>query len=155
MQLIRLKITNKGTNAFAGTGVYVEPEYFVKYSLYDPIRGKAYMAAEKREQVRLFVKRFEDVMAAMEPSELDQTMAKEIKALALASDKKQTVQVVDDSSDFLAWYDEYAQSRRTDKTRESYEYGSKVLREYCASLRMRTLPRSLCLKASIPLPKFI
>ena len=139
MQLIRLKITNKGTNAFAGTGVYVEPEYFVKYSLYDPIRGKAYMAAEKREQVRLFVKRFEDVMAAMEPSELDQTMAKEIKALALASDKKQSVQVVDDSGDFLAWYDEYAQSRRTEKTRESYEYGSKVLREYCESLRTRTL----------------
>ena len=139
MQLIRLKITNKGTNAFAGTGVYVEPEYFVKYSLYDPIRGRAYMAAEKREQVRLFVKRFEDVMAAMEPSELDQTMAKEIKALALASDKKQSVQAVDDSGDFLAWYDEYAQSRRTEKTRESYEYGSKVLREYCASLRMRTL----------------
>ena len=139
MQLIRLKITNKGTNAFAGTGVYVEPEYFVKYSLYDSIRGKAYMAAEKREQVRLFVKRFEDVMAAMEPSELDQTMAKEIKALALASDKKQPVQAVDDSGDFLVWYDEYAQSRRTEKTRESYEYGSKVLREYCASLRMRTL----------------
>ena len=139
MQLIRLKITNKGTNAFAGTGVYVEPEYFVKYSLYDPIRGKAYMAAEKREQVRLFVKRFEDVMAAMEPSELDQTMAKEIKALALAYDKKQTVKAVDDSGDFLVWYDEYAQSRRTEKTRESYEYGSKVLREYCASLRIRTL----------------
>ena len=139
MQLIRLKITNKGTNAFAGTGVYVEPEYFVKYSLYDPIRSRAYMASEKREQVRLFVKRFEDVMAAMEPSELDQTMAKEIKALALASEKKQTVQRVDDSGDFLTWYDEYAQSRRTEKTRESYEYGSKVLREYCASLRMRTL----------------
>ena len=139
MQLIRLKITNKGTNAFAGTGVYVEPEYFVKYSLYDPIRGKAYMAAEKREQVRLFVKKFEDVMASMEPSELGQTMAKEIKALALASEKKQPVHVVDDSCDFLAWYDEYAQSRRTEKTRESYEYGSKVLREYCASLRMRTL----------------
>ena len=139
MQLIRLKITNKGTNAFAGTGVYVEPEYFVKYSLYDPIRGKAYMAAEKREQVRMFVKRFEDVMSAMEPSELDQTMAKEIKALALASDKKQSVQAVDDSGDFLAWYDEYAESRRTEKTRESYEYGSKVLHEYCASLRMRTL----------------
>ena len=139
MQLIRLKITNKGTNAFAGTGVYVEPEYFVKYSLYDPIRGRAHMAAEKREQVRLFVKRFEDVMAAMEPSELDQTMAKEIKALALASEKRQTVQAVDDSGDFLAWYDEYAQSRRTEKTRESYEYGSNVLREYCASLRIRTL----------------
>ena len=139
MQQIRLRITNKGTNAFVGTGVWVEPQYFVMYSLYDPIRGKAYMAAEKREQVRLFVKRFEDVMAAMEPSELDQTMAKEIKALALASDKKQPVQAVDDSGDFLVWYDEYAQSRRTEKTRESYEYGAKVLREYCASLRMRTL----------------
>ena len=136
MQQIRLRITNKGTNAFAGTGVWVEPQYFAKYSLYDPIRGKAYMAAEKREQVRLFVKRFEDVMAAVDPVELDQTMAKEIKALALAYDKKHTVQ---DSDDFLAWYDEYAHSRRTDKTRESYEYGSKVLREYCASLRMRTL----------------
>ena len=139
MQLIRLKITNKGTNAFAGTGVYVEPEYFVKYSLYDPIRGKAYMAAEKREQVRLFVKKFEDVMASMDSIELDQMMAKEIKALALEPVEKKIVQAVDDSGDFLAWYDEYAESRRTEKTRESYEYGSKVLHEYCASLRMRTL----------------
>ena len=139
MQLIRLKITNKGTNAFAGTGVYVEPEYFVKYSLYDPIRGKAYMAAEKREQVRMFVKKFEDVMASMDSTELDQMMAKEIKALALEPIEKKTVQSVDDSGDFLAWYDEYAHSRRTEKTRESYEYGAKVLREYCASLRMRTL----------------
>jgi len=139
MQLIRLKITNKGTNAFAGTGVYVEPEYFVKYSLYDPIRGKAYMAAEKREQVRLFVKKFEDVMASMDSIELDQMMAKEIKSLALEPVEKKIVQAVDDSGDFLAWYDEYAESRRTEKTRESYEYGAKVLHEYCASLRMRTL----------------
>ena len=140
MQLIRLKITNKGTNAFVGTGVYVEPECFVKYSLYDPIRSKAYMAPEKREQLRLFVKQFDDFMTSLDPAELGQLMAKEIKERALAPVRKvEKVIAGDDSGDFLAWYDEYAQSRRTEKTRESYEYGAKVLREYCASLRMRTL----------------
>lgn len=140
MQLIRLKITNKGSNAFAGTGVYVEPEYFAKYSLYDPIRGRAYMAAEKREQVRLFVKKFEDVMAGMEPSELDQMMASEIKALALGKSKKPAdAPQTDSNKDFLAWYSEYTETRQTEKTRESYRYGLQVLREYCASLHLRTL----------------
>ena len=143
MQQIRLRITNKGTNAFAGTGVWVEPQYFAKYSLYDPIRGKAYMAAEKREQVRIFVKRFEDVMAAMDPVEFDQLMASEIKKMALDTPKAHAQVRLEKNphatGDFLKWYDEYAESRRTEKTRESYEYGAKVLHEYCASLRMRTL----------------
>ena len=135
MQLIRLKITNKGTNAFAGTGVYVEPEYFVKYSLYDPIRGRAYMAAEKREQVRLFVKRFEDVMAAIDKVELDQLMAKEIKAMVLDTPKAHAQVRLEKNAhatgDFLKWFEQYGESRRTAKTQESYAYGLKVLRAYC------------------------
>ena len=144
MQLIRLKITNKGTNAFAGTGVYVEPEYFVKYSLYDPIRGRAYMAAEKREQVRLFVKRFEDVMAAVDPVELDQLMASEIKAMAVGSKSVPNrdasgVSNKEASGDFLKWFEQYGESRRTAKTQESYAYGLKVLKAYCEARRLWTL----------------
>ena len=135
MQQIRLRITNKGTNAFAGTGVWVEPQYFAKYSLYDPIRGKAYMAAEKREQVRLFVKRFEDVMAAMAPVELDQLMASEIKAMALDTPNAHAQVHLEKNAhaqgDFLKWFEQYGESRQTVKTQESYAYGLKVLRAYC------------------------
>lgn len=143
MQQIRLRITNKGTNAFAGTGVWVEPQYFAKYSLYDPIRGKAYMAAEKREQVRLFVKRFEDVMAAMDPVELDQLMASEIKKMALGTPNAHTQVRLEKNAhatgDFLKWFEQYGESRRTVKTQESYAYGLKVLRAYCDARHLWTL----------------
>ena len=143
MQQIRLRITNKGTNAFAGTGVWVEPQYFAKYSLYDPIRGKAYMAAEKREQVRLFVKRFEDVMSAMDKVELDQLMAKEIKAMVLDTPKAHAQIRLDKNThatgDFLKWFEQYGESRRTAKTQESYAYGLKVLKAYCEARRLWTL----------------
>ena len=143
MQQIRLRITNKGTNAFAGTGVWVEPQYFAKYSLYDPIRGKAYMAAEKREQVRLFVKRFEDVMAAMDPMELDQLMASEIKKIALDTPKAhahvRSEKNANASGDFLKWFEQYGESRRTAKTQESYAYGLKVLHAYCDARHLWTL----------------
>ena len=143
MQQIRLRITNKGTNAFAGTGVWVEPQYFVMYSLYDPIRGKAYMAAEKREQVRLFVKRFEDVMSSMDKVELDQLMAKEIKAMVLDTPKAHAQVRLDKyahaTGDFLKWFEQYGESRRTAKTQESYAYGLKVLKAYCDARRIWTL----------------
>ena len=143
MQQIRLRITNKGTNAFAGTGVWVEPQYFAKYSLYDPIRGKAYMAAEKREQVRLFVKRFEDVMAAMDPVELDQLMASEIKKMALDTPKAHAQVRLEKNAhatgDFLKWFEQYGESRRTVKTQDSYAYTAKVLRDYCDARSLRSL----------------
>ena len=143
MQQIRLRITNKGTNAFAGTGVWVEPQYFVMYSLYDPIRGKAYMAAEKREQVRIFVKRFEDVMSAMDKVELDQLMAKEIKAMVLDTPKAHAQVRLDKNAhatgDFLKWFEQYGESRRTANTQESYAYGLKVLRAYCDARHLWTL----------------
>ena len=143
MQQIRLRITNKCTNAFAGTGVWVEPQYFAKYSLYDPIRGKAYMAAEKREQVRLFVKRFEDVMAAMDPVELDQLMASEIKKMALDTPKAHAQVRLEKNAhatgDFLKWFEQYGESRRTVKTQDSYAYTAKVLRDYCDARSLRSL----------------
>ena len=144
MQQIRLRITNKGTNAFAGTGVWVEPQYFVMYSLYDSIRGKAYMAAEKREQVRLFVKRFEDVMAAMDPVALDQLMASEIKAMAVGAKSvpnrdASCVSNKNASGDFLKWFEQYGESRRTVKTQDSYAYTARVLHDYCDERSLRSL----------------
>ena len=137
MAQIRLRITNHGTNAFFGTGVYIEPIYFVKGSLYDPIRGKAYMAAEKREQVQRLVERFETFMAETGKVELDQLMASEIKALVLgAPEKKEVTKVADASQDFLKWFAEYGASRRTVKTQDSYAYGLKVLREYCDACKL-------------------
>ena len=43
------------------------------------------------------------------------------------------------SGDFVAFFEEYGESRRTDKTRESYAYAAKVLRLYCSARGLRAL----------------
>lgn len=43
------------------------------------------------------------------------------------------------SGDFVAFYEQYGESRRSEKTRESYEYGAKLLRAYCKERGLLTL----------------
>ena len=144
MQLIRLKVTNRGTSAYVGTGVYVEPQYFRAGSLYDPIHGKAYMAVEKREQLRMFVKRWDNVMAAIGTIEMKSLTAADIKERVMGEQPQTHAQVHIEKSahaqgDFLKWFEQYGESRRTPKTQESYAYGLKVLKAYCEARRLWTL----------------
>lgn len=141
MAQIRIRITNRGTNAYVSTGVYVEPEYFITGSLYDPIHRKAYMAIEKRDQVARLVKQIDEWISDIGKVELTKLTANEIRERScLAPIRKDTQQAVSrPGADFIRWYDEFGDSRRTEKTRDSYLYGGKVLREYCASLGLRTL----------------
>ena len=43
------------------------------------------------------------------------------------------------SGDFVAFYEQYGESRLSEKTRESYEYGAKLLRAYCKERGLLTL----------------
>ena len=42
-------------------------------------------------------------------------------------------------TDFVAFFEEYGESRRTGKTQDSYAYAAKVLREYCEARRLWSL----------------
>jgi hypothetical protein len=137
---IRLRINHKGTSAFVGTGVSVEEQYFIAGSLYDPIHRKAYMAVEKRDAVSRFVRKFDEFLADIDRGELARMTATDIKGRVCGQVSSPiVVPKTPTSTDFLAFFDMYGESRRTDKTRESYAYAAKVLRLYCVARNLRTL----------------
>lgn len=141
MMPIRLRINHKGTSAFVGTGVSVEEQYFNAGSLYDPIHKKAYMAIEKRDAVSRFVRQFDEFLADVDRSELAQMTANNIKERVCGQVPvaAHTYAIETSDTDFVAFFETYGESRRTDKTRESYAYCAKVLRLYCAERGLRTL----------------
>ena len=140
---VRIRISHRGSNCFIGTGVYIEPQYFQPSSLYDPVHRKAQMAVEKRERITEQVQTIEDYLLSVSREELAHMCANDIRDRAgMCTHKREKVTRVaksNASGDFLRWFDEFGESRRTPKTQESYAYGGKVLREYCASLGLQTL----------------
>ena len=173
---IRLRINHRGTSAFVGTGVYVEPQFFIAGNLYDPIRSKAPMAMTLRDKVARLVRAVEEFIAETDKATLNGMSATDIREKALGSETESQYQYgagsyssgvgyaaygaqtspADafggscyrmtastkrnaQSGDFVAFFEEYGESRRTDKTRESYAYAAKVLRLYCAARGLRTL----------------
>lgn len=146
MQQVRIRISHKGTNCFIGTKVYVEPQYFQEGSLYDPIHRKAQAAIDKRDRITEQVRCIEDYLAEVDREELAHMTANDIRDHAgMCTQKSVRVPSIrmtarpSADKDFLRWFYQYGESRHTKKTRESYEYGSKVLREYCQSLHLFTL----------------
>ena len=218
---IRLRINHKGTSAYYGTGVYVEPKYFVGSSLYDPVSRKAPTAAVVRERVGQMVGRVDEFLSETDRSVLDRMTATDIREAALGVKRKRgsdsvhgagrlsgkdgvlgagrlsvadgvlgagrlsvadgvhgvgrlsgtdgvlgselaavagfggsDVQTTNGAkrnaqtgciaggrvqTDFVAFFEEYGESRRTVKTQDSYAYAAKVLREYCDARRMVSL----------------
>ena len=170
---IRLRINHKGTSAYYGTGVYVEPQYFIGSSLYDPVSRKAPTAAVVRERVGQMVVRVDEFLNDTDRSVLDRMTATDIREAALGVKRRSGtdgMQCADLSSvarsvvsevqttngakrnaqtggiagrqvqtDFVAFFEEYGDSRRTVKTQDSYAYAAKVLREYCEARRLWSL----------------
>ena len=182
---IRLRINHKGTSAYYGTGVYVEPRYFIGTSLYDPVSRKAPTAAVVRERVGQMVGRVDEFLNDTDRSVLDRMTATDIREAALGVKRKsgsdgvhcagrlsgtdgvlgaelaavarfggsdvQTTNVAKRNAqvggivgrrvqtDFVAFFEEYGESRRTGKTQDSYAYAAKVLLEYCEARRLGSL----------------
>lgn len=182
---IRLRINHKGTSAYVGTGVYVEPRYFIGSSLYDPVSRKAPTAAIVRERVGQMVGRVDEFLNDTDRSVLDRMTATDIREAALGVKRRSgtdgvhgagrlsgtdgvqgaklaavvrfggsEVQITNGTKrnaqtggiasrrgqkDFVAFFEEYGESRRTIKTQDSYAYAAKVLREYCEARRLGSL----------------
>ena len=170
---IRLRINHKGTSAYYGTGVYVEPRYFIGSSLYDPVSRKAPTAAVVRERVGQMIGRVDEFLNETERSVLDRMTATDIREAALGVKRRrgtdgvigadfaavarfggsevQTTNVAKRNAqtgsiagrrvqaDFVAFFEDYGESRRTGKTQDSYAYAAKVLREYCEARMLGSL----------------
>lgn len=234
---IRLRINHKGTSAYVGTGVYVEPRYFIGSSLYDPVSRKAPTAAVVRERVGQMVGRVDEFLNDTDRSVLDSMTATDIREAALGMKRRSgsdgvhgtgrmsgtdgehcagrlsgtdgvlgadlasvarsvgsEVQTTNGAkrnaqtgciagsrsktgsvaglwsqmgsvagglsktgsvavgwshtggiagkrvqTDFVAFFEEYGESRRTVKTQDSYAYAAKVLREYCEARRLGSI----------------
>lgn len=158
---IRLRINHKGTSAFVGTGVSVEEQYFIAGSLYDPIHKKAYMAIEKRDALSRFVRPFDEFLTDTDKVTLGSMTANDIRDRVLgvnsapadafggsvgrvtagAKRTDQTGSIAGGRSqmDFVAFFEQYGESRRTVKTQDSYAYAARVLREYCGARRLGSL----------------
>ena len=142
---VRIRISHKGTNCFIGTGVYVEPQYFILGTLHDPLHRRTPNALELREHISAQVQRIENWLVTVSKDELANLSANNIRERACACVptriRKEVKPVVTKptSGDFVRWFGEYGDSRLTEKTRKSYEYGWRVLREYCQSLGLHTL----------------
>lgn len=155
MAHIRIRINHKKSCAYVSTGIYVEPQYFITGSLYDPIHRKARLAAEKREQVANIVSKFEEWLADVDRNELLSMSAKDIKERVCGTNTRDNINVpacidmrtyanargrmANDPTDFIIWFREYGDGRRSDKTRKSYEYAWNVIIEYCTARRMQTI----------------
>lgn len=206
---IRLRINHKGTSAYVGTGVYVEPRYFIGSSLYDPVSRKAPTAAVVRERVGKMVGMVDEFLNDTDRSVLDRMTATDIREAALGVKRRSgsdsvhgagrlsgkdgmlgagrlsvadgvhgagrlsgtdgvqgaelaavarfggfDVQTTNGAkrnaqtgsiagrrvqTDFVAFFEDYGESRRTVKTQDSYAYAAKVLREYCEARRIGSL----------------
>lgn len=155
MAHIRIRINHKKSCAYVSTGIYVEPQYFISGSLYDPIHRKARLAAEKREQVANLVTKFEEWLAEVDRDELLSISAKDIKERVCGTNTRGNINVpacidmrihantrgrmANDPADFIIWFREYGDGRRSNKTRKSYEYAWNVIMEYCTARRMQTI----------------
>lgn len=144
MAQVRLRINHRCTSCYIGTGVYIEPECFISGTLYDPVSRKAKYASQKRQNIVNVVVRAEECIASMTFDELRRCTATDIRRRAglmrlSSEDDLQARSKRLYNRDFLRWYEEYADSRPSEKTQDSYNYGLKVLRLYCAERGMDTI----------------
>jgi integrase len=150
MAQIRLRINHGKTAAYIPTGVSIEPKYFNSGSLYDPISRKAPNVAAKRERVVEMVQAFDSWRLSVSVEELSHLTAKDIRVRVYThtgANNKEVKEVVierkprkpHDAHDFVVFFEQFGEGRRTEKTRKLYTYAWNVLRAYCADRGMQTL----------------
>lgn len=145
MAQLRLRIAHRNTNAYIPTGIYIEPQYFIPGSLYDPIHRKAYMAVDKRDRLNEIIRQADEWLN--EATQLSRMTAKEIREAIYGENNKEQAPARqractnrrNSAHDFIVHFERYGSARSNDKTRKSYEYAWNVLREYCQSLSLQAL----------------
>ena len=144
MSPVRIRISHRHTSAWYPTGVFIEPSCFQKASLYDPVSRKAYMAAEKREQLQSLVRKWDEAIFDLQRAEggqeqMDRMNATELREYIfgrkVTATKPKASELIrkrakKQSGDFMDFFDKYGSSRESERTREHFEYVLRVLYQY-------------------------
>ena len=149
MAPVRMRISHKGTNAWHPTGVVVEPVYFNGSNIHEAISKRAPMASFKREQLANLVRQYEESLFELQRSDggaaqLEQMTANEMRAYIFGEKpRKQTaVQLVQtkkktqQAADFMAFLDEYGQSKDKVRTRENFAYVWRLVFAYLQARKL-------------------
>ena len=147
---VRVRISHQHQAAWVATGVAVEPQFFKNDSLYDPLSSKAYMAKEKREQIAVFVRKWDEGMfdllhADGGREQLAQMSAAQLKSYIFGERKKTTAKEVvskkrkTTSPDFLDWFQQYGETRNSANTRSHFAYVWRLLYAYKKERGMQSL----------------
>ena len=151
MSPVRVRISHRHTAAWYQTGVLIEPSCFCSDSIYEPVSKRAYMAAEKRARLTAIVRKWDDGMFELERAEGGDEQIAKMNATELRDfifgEKVKKVQAAElvtkrkkaGTDDFMAWFDQYGQSRRSERTREHFAYVWRVLMEYLTARGLRDL----------------
>lgn len=123
---LRIRIAHGKSQAYVGTHVYVEPQYFTG-DMYCPIKSKAAQWKEKTEQVEKWVRKFEETIFDLSRSGvLDEMTATDIKEYVVGKKKTQKSAV-----SFTQYLTEFGESRVAVRTKQTYIYTLKVLDAFC------------------------
>lgn len=123
---LRIRIAHRKSQAYVGTQVYIEPQYFTG-DIYQPIKSKAARWKEKTEQVAKQVRKFEEIIFDLSRSGLlDEMTATGIKEYVLGKKKAQSGAI-----SFTQYLTEYGEKRAAEKTRQTYTYTLQVLGAFC------------------------
>ena len=152
MHPVRLRIIHKGTSAYVPTGVYVEPVYFNGSNLYEVISKRAPMAMFKREKLAGIVRQFEEgvfdlLRADGGQDQMEQMTANDLRSYIFGERKKKQTAVqlvarkkkIQPTADFMAFIDQYGQSKDKERTRENYAYVWRLLLAYMQARHLRDL----------------
>ena len=132
-----VRISHLGTNAFINTGVYIDSANFDANNLREPINRKAYLADLKNEQIGAIVRKFDEVIFELGRSDeidLSNLTATDIRNYVVGEKKckrKRLLKAGRKHANFMAWFQQYGESRATENTRKHYAYIYRILMRYC------------------------
>lgn len=153
MNQVRIRISHGHMSAWYPTGVWVEKQYFKEESVYDPIDRRAYMAPMKREQLAVLVRKYDEALFDLTRAEygeatLANMTANELRDYVFGQRpriRKTARQVVSSrrrsatATDFLDWFQQYGEGRKSANTRKHFTYVWSLLLQYIHAHNMRQL----------------
>lgn len=134
---IRLLISNGTSTTSITTGVSTLPKFFVGEPTQVLSRNAPQAQEVNKSLYAIYAKYFDVILDLERQNRVRYMTAADIRRQA---DTTNTPSGDDlQSTDYLAFFKEYGESRNTPKTRKSYDYAESVLREYCTEKKMRYL----------------
>lgn len=136
LHAVEIRISHRCTNAIINTGVCTEEENFDPSNKYAPINRRTRSAAMKNEQIASIIRKYDEVVFELQRSEttdINQLTATDIREYVVSKKtqlRKASPEKAGQKTDFMAWFWQYGNGRKSDNTQKHYAYVHRVLRRY-------------------------